>query len=71
VLYSSNYVPNGQWRILGIKEPQQPQVWLAILSTIANSLLSYAFADGLAINFWRLAYRGTSVTTSPVFIGDY
>jgi hypothetical protein len=67
VLISSNDVPNGKWHIPLLKTAQQPQVWLAVFSTMANSLLGYAFADGLAIKFWRLANHGTTVTkpTSP------
>jgi hypothetical protein len=70
VLISSGYVPNGQWHIKGIKEPQQPQVWMAAFSTMANALLSYAFAEGMAVNVWRLANHGTTVTNAPVYIGQ-
>jgi hypothetical protein len=62
VLISSNDTPHGKWHIPHIKQAQQPQVWMAIFSTIANSLLAYAFADRLAFHFWRLASRGTMVT---------
>jgi hypothetical protein len=67
VLLSSDDVPNGEWHIPLVKKAQQPQVWLAFFSTLANSLLGYAFAEGLTINFWRLANRGTTVTkpTNP------
>ncbi len=62
MLKSSDHVPNGKWRIRHIKEAQQPEVWLAVFSTLANSLLGYAFVHGLAIYFWRLANRGITVT---------
>ncbi len=64
VLIFSHDAPNGEWRVPLLKSAQQPQVWLAVFSTVANSLLGYAFAEGLAIYFWRLASRGTTVRLS-------
>ncbi len=34
---------------------------MSALSSAANALLGYAFAQGLAISFWRRASRGTTV----------
>jgi hypothetical protein len=39
----------------------QPQVWVSAFTTLANTLLGYAFAQGLAVLFWRLVIRGTTV----------
>jgi hypothetical protein len=38
-----------------------PQVWVSIFTTIANALLNYTFAEGLAIHFWWHAGRGATV----------
>jgi hypothetical protein len=52
-------VPISQWRIAGIT--LQPQVCVSILSTVANALLGFAFAEGLVIYFWKHAIFGTTV----------
>ncbi len=39
----------------------QLQVWIAVFSTISNVLLAYGFAEGVAIRFWLIAQRGTTV----------
>lgn len=39
----------------------QPGVLLAYTSTLANALLSVAFAEGMVINFWTGALRGVPV----------
>jgi hypothetical protein len=41
---------------------KEPQVYLAICYSLTNVLLSFAFAEGLVIWFWKLAARGTSVS---------
>ena len=43
----------------------QPGVLLAYTSTIANTLMGVAFAEGVIINFWTGALRGVPV--SPGF----
>ncbi len=37
---------------------------MAIFSSLANALLSFAFAEGLAIWFWTLTARGTTVSAT-------
>lgn len=49
-----------EWRIWNIKI--QPQVWLAIFSTITNAMLGFALVDGLTIHFWKRAGRGMTVS---------
>jgi hypothetical protein len=65
VLIYSNDVPVDKWHMPHVKKAQQSQVFLALFSTLANSLLGYAFAEGLAISFWRLANNGTTVPQPP------
>lgn len=49
-----------KWHLFSIKI--QPQVWLAIFSTISNALLGSAVVEGLTIYFWKRAGRGMSVS---------
>lgn len=48
-----------QWRVWNIK--LQPQVWIAIFSTITNAMLGFALIEGLTIHFWKRAGRGMAV----------
>ncbi|KAI9833511.1 MAG: hypothetical protein M1819_003670 [Sarea resinae] len=39
----------------------QPTVWLAVLSAVANTLLSFAFHEGATIIWWRKSLQGGSL----------
>jgi hypothetical protein len=59
VLLASNHAPISQWNVIGIKV--QPQVWVSVMSALANALNTYAFAEGLTRYFWTESLRGTTV----------
>jgi hypothetical protein len=46
----------------------QPQVLLAILSTIVNALLAFALVEGLTIHFWKQAGCGMTVRQKTTLI---
>jgi hypothetical protein len=60
VLAASNGAPIDEWSILN--STFQPQVWVAVMSVVSNALLGYAFVEGVAIQFWRQACNGTTVS---------
>jgi hypothetical protein len=62
VLATSDGLPVNEWRMARSK--LLPQVWLAALSTLSNSLLAYAFAEGVALSIWRKACSGTTVNNN-------
>ncbi len=66
MVIASHNVPIDEWHIGRINV--QPQVWVSAFSTIANALLGYAFAEGIAISFWRRAIHGTTVRSLPLLI---
>lgn len=49
-----------KWRVGSIGV--QPQVWLAVFSTIVNALLGFALTQGVYTHFWKQAGRGTTVS---------
>jgi hypothetical protein len=59
ILVASDDVPLEQWQIYGHRV--QPTVILAVLSTLTNILLYYAFAIGITINWWTSAWKGTTL----------
>jgi hypothetical protein len=59
VLADSNKTEWSQWTFIGLK--WQPQLWVAICSTLAGTLLNFAFVEGLVIYFWNHARAGTTV----------
>jgi len=56
VLTSSNGKPTREWP--SENYPIQPAVLLAILTTIANALISYALYEGAALAWWIKMLRG-------------
>lgn len=56
-----------RWRVGRIEI--QPQVWLAVFSTIINALLAFSLTLGVSINFWKRAGRGTTV--SQIFLSNF
>ena len=51
--------PLGYWTVRG--RTIQPTVILALLTTLTNALLSYAYASGIAIYWWTTALRGSTL----------
>lgn len=64
IALSDNNTVDG-WRFGNIK--LQPQVWLAIFSTIINAMLGFALLEGLKIHFWKRAGRGMTVSRKLSF----
>lgn len=58
-----------RWRVGRIEI--QPQVWLAVFSTIINALLAFSLTLGVSINFWKRAGRGTTVSQIFLFNLSY
>lgn len=58
-----------KWRVGSIAV--QPQVWLAIFSTIINALLGFALTKGVSIHFWKRAVHGAKVRRMIFFILPY
>ena len=54
VLAGSDNRPITEWRF-------QPTVYLAIVTTVANVCLHYAFAQSVTIAWWRTSLRGTTI----------
>jgi hypothetical protein len=65
ILAASDGLPVNEWRMARSK--LQPQVWMAALSALSNSLLAYAFAEGVALSIWRKACSGTTVNDYYVY----
>jgi hypothetical protein len=59
LLVDSNEKEVSQWAFVGLH--WQPQVWVAIGSTLSGALLNFAFVEGLVIFFWTHAQAGTTV----------
>ncbi len=59
VLAKSDKVSWSEWTFIGLH--LQPEVWVAICSTLAGALLNFAFVEGLVIHFWNHARAGTTV----------
>lgn len=59
VLTSSNGKPTSEWPTE--RFPIQPAVILAILTTVANALISWALYDGVVIAWWTKMLRGASL----------
>lgn len=57
--------PIDKWRVGSIEV--QPQVWLAVFSTIINALLGFALTMGVNIHFWKRAGRGMTVSRRLLF----
>jgi hypothetical protein len=60
ILSSSNKQLWSEWTFLGVPGVQ-PQVWVSAFSTLSGALLSFAFIEGVAVNFWTRATAGTTV----------
>ena len=54
ILLVSKKQPSANWRI-------QPTVWLSVLSTIANMLLTSALGAGVNIVWWKSALQGATL----------
>ena len=54
-----------KWRVGSIEV--QPQVWLAVFSTIINALLGFSLIKGANLRFWNRARRGTTVSQRLLF----
>ncbi|PSN65887.1 hypothetical protein BS50DRAFT_677221 [Corynespora cassiicola Philippines] len=61
ILLASNHSPLTKWK--WGKVDIEPQVWLSILSTLMDGLTMFAFANGVAILYWRAVSRGTTLRT--------
>jgi hypothetical protein len=59
IILCSDGKPVDDWYILKIKI--QPQVWVAVLLMLSNTMLNFAFAEGLTIRFQRQAGQGATV----------
>ena len=55
MLLLSNGRPVASWRV-------QPTVLLAIFTAVANSVLAFALAEGVALSWWNKALQGTTVS---------
>lgn len=64
IALSDNHIVE-EWKGWNIQ--LQPQIWLAIFSTIINAMLGFSLIEGLKIHFWKRASRGITVSLKLFF----